>query len=114
MDIIVERILSVMKQKKITDKQLTSDLGINKSAVTDWKTGKTKSFKRYIDQIANYLDVPVDYLLGNIDNPHGIVYTIGEDGKRYVISGLSKEEYELLVAQLEVLRKQQRRREEQD
>ena len=114
MDIIVERILSVMKQKKITDKQLTSYLGINKSAVTDWKTGKTKSFKRYIDQIANYLDVPVDYLLGNIDNPHGIVYTIGEDGKHYGISGLSKEEYELLVAQLEVLRKQQRRREEQD
>ena len=114
MDIIVERILSVMKQKKITDKQLTSDLGINKSAVTDWKTGKTKSFKRYIDKIANYLDVPVDYLLGNIDNPHGILFTVDDDGKHYGISGLDQEEYELLTAQLEVLRRQRERREGQD
>nr|DAW95628.1 MAG TPA: Repressor protein CI [Bacteriophage sp.] len=69
MDDTVKKILSCMKMRNITDKQLTKDIGINKSAVTDWKTGKTKSYKKYIDKIAEYLGVSVDYLLGRTDDP---------------------------------------------
>ena len=69
MDDTVKKILSCMKRRNITDKQLTKDIGINKSAVTDWKTGKTKSYKKYIDKIAEYLGVSVDYLLGRTDDP---------------------------------------------
>lgn len=69
MDDTVKKILSCMKMRNITDKQLTKDIGINKSAVTDWKTGKTKSYKKYIDKIADYLGVSSDYLLGRSDDP---------------------------------------------
>nr|DAY28123.1 MAG TPA: Repressor protein CI [Caudoviricetes sp.] len=69
MDDTVKKILSCMKMRNITDKQLTKDIGINKSAVTDWKTGKTKSYKKYIEKIADYLGVSSDYLLGRSDDP---------------------------------------------
>ena len=69
MDDTVKKILSCMKRRNITDKQLTKDIGINKSAVTDWKTGKTKSYKKHIDKIADYLGVSSDYLLGRSDDP---------------------------------------------
>ncbi|MBS5518500.1 MAG: helix-turn-helix transcriptional regulator [Clostridiales bacterium] len=69
MDDTVKKILSCMKMRNITDKQLTKDIGINKSAVTDWKTGKTKSYKKHIDKIADYLGVSSDYLLGRSDDP---------------------------------------------
>ena len=69
MDDTVKKILSCMKMRNITDKQLTKDIGVNKSAVTDWKTGKTKSYKKHIDKIADYLGVSSDYLLGRSDDP---------------------------------------------
>lgn len=107
-------IFDIMKERGLTAYRVSKDTRISTGNFSDWKNGKAKPSARALEKLADYFDVPVDYLLGKIDNPHGIAYTIGEDGKRYVISGLSKEEYELLVAQLEVLRKQQRRREEQD
>ena len=65
MDTTIERILNLLKTKGIKDK----DIGIYSSALSEWKSGKSVSYKKHIDKIAEYLGVSVDYLLGRTDDP---------------------------------------------
>ena len=48
----------------MSDSELARQIGIGRSAVTDWKNGKTASYKKHINKIADYFNVSVDYLLG--------------------------------------------------
>lgn len=61
---ILYRILEQMKIKGITQKQLTDSLGISKANFSEWKGGRSESYKKYISQIAEILNVSTDYLLG--------------------------------------------------
>ena len=67
MDNILERIISLCSEKNIEQKEITNFLGINNSAFSEWKSGKSKSYKKYISDIADYLEVSTDYLLGKTD-----------------------------------------------
>ena len=69
MDITVERILLLLKENHVEQKDLAEHLGISKQAITDWKTGKTKSYQKCIDKIAAFFNVSVDFLLGRTDSP---------------------------------------------
>ena len=81
MEDTLKRILTLMEEKGVTAKQFTMDLSINRSAVTDWKKGETKSYMNYIPQIAEYFGVTVDYLLGKSPVRHGGVEIYkAEDG----------------------------------
>ena len=60
----VDKILELIKQKGITKQQFLTDIGLNKSAIGDWRRGSTQSYKKHIDKIADYFNVSVDYLLG--------------------------------------------------
>lgn len=60
---LIERILELMTINKITAKQLTSDLELSNSSITDWKKGKGKPSTDAVIKIANYFDVTTDYLL---------------------------------------------------
>lgn len=52
-----------MKSKGITAKQLTNDLEISNSAITDWKKGKAKPSTDAIIKLATYFNVSTDYIL---------------------------------------------------
>ena len=67
----LHKILDLMWKKKISDAELCSKAHINKSAVTDWKKGKTKSYMRHLTDIAEALDTTVDYLLDTKEKPSG-------------------------------------------
>lgn len=69
MDTSLTRILGLLKQKGIKDKDLIDGIGLNKSAISDWKSGRSKSYKRHIDKIADYLDISTEYLLGRSEDP---------------------------------------------
>lgn len=69
MDTTIERILNLLKTKGIKDKDFVSSIGIYSSALSEWKSGKSVSYKKHIDKIAEYLGVSVDYLLGRTDDP---------------------------------------------
>ena len=56
--------MTLMKKNNVTAKQLTSDLGLSVSSVTDWKKGKGKPSAETITKIAEYFGVTTDYLLG--------------------------------------------------
>lgn len=68
MDITVKRIFYLLENRKIEQKELADYLGTNKQTITDWKRGKTKSYNKNIDKIAEFFGVSVDYLLGLTDS----------------------------------------------
>lgn len=61
----LHKILDAMWKQGISDIDFCKAVGINKSAVTDWKKGKTKSYQKYLPQIAEVLNLPLEYLLEN-------------------------------------------------
>ena len=63
----LNRIIDLMKLKNCDNQMLASALGLNRQVVTDWKAGRSKSYMKYLPQIADYLGVTVDYLLGKPD-----------------------------------------------
>jgi transcriptional regulator with XRE-family HTH domain len=67
MNLIIERIINLLSEKDIMAKTFMEDLDLNKSSVSDWKSGKSNSYMKYLPKIADYFGVSVDYLLGNTD-----------------------------------------------
>ena len=59
-----DTILVILKKRNFTQKSLTDYLGLSKNCFTEWKAGRNESWKKYLPQIAEYLGVTVDELLG--------------------------------------------------
>ena len=64
MDICVERIMSLIAEKKCTNKALAEYIGIQPSLISDWKNGNSTSYHKYITSISEYFDVSTEYVLG--------------------------------------------------
>lgn len=76
----INKILELLKQQGKKQKDLTDYLGVSKNLFTDWKSGRIKSYQKYLPQIADYLECSVDYLLGReesgdaeVDEPFNLV-----------------------------------------
>ena len=63
-----DRIVKLLEEQGKRQKDLTDYLGISKNAFTDWKSGRIKSYLKYIDKIAEFFDVSADYLLGKTED----------------------------------------------
>ena len=61
---MLNRILELMEKNHVTAKQLTSDLGLSGSAISEWKKGKGKPSTDAVVKIAKYFSVSADYILG--------------------------------------------------
>lgn len=66
---ILNNILALLKEQGKKQIELTSYLGLSKNVFTEWKAGRASSYMKYLPQIAEFLSVPVDYLLGNETPP---------------------------------------------
>ena len=55
-----------LKQINKSQKELCDFLGIKKSNFSDWKKGKSRSYKKYLPEISKFLNVPIDYLANPI------------------------------------------------
>ena len=58
------KIIFLMNERNYDNQMLATALGLNRQVVTDWKAGRSKSYKKYIYQIAEIFGVTVNYLLG--------------------------------------------------
>ena len=75
------RLLDLCKSRKISQSQLAGVIGVNRSALSRFFSGKTDSLSHeYVIAIANYFNVTTDFLLGETDDPGRINYDIGELG----------------------------------
>lgn len=86
------RILAEMKAQGVSTRDICDYLGLNIQAFTSWKSGKNSSYMKHLPQIAEYLDVSVDYLLGKTPSPER--EDIPEDEKRLrdLLSQMSEEQ----------------------
>lgn len=64
----LDKILSLLTEKGIQQKTFAENIGVTKHTITDWKNGRSKSYMKYIDKIADFFDVSVDYLLEKTDD----------------------------------------------
>ena len=77
------------KQKK-SQKQLCDHLGIKKSNFSDWKKGKSVSYKKYLPEISNFLNVSIDYLAKTDIPQHETFVTYKDSELRAQIEVMSK------------------------
>ena len=70
MDIYFDRIKPLFDQSGMTDAEFERLIGIPAKKISQWNIRYTKSYTKYIPQIAAYFHVSTDYLLGNTDDPH--------------------------------------------
>ena len=64
----LDKILSLLTEKGIQQKTFAENIGVTKHTITDWKNGRSKSYMKYIDKIADFFDVSADYLLEKTDD----------------------------------------------
>ena len=63
MDELLNRIIGCIGGKHGASKALADYLGIHPNVITNWKNGRNKSYRGYIDEIAKYFNVSENYLL---------------------------------------------------
>lgn len=59
---IRDRIFGIMKSKRIRQKDLANNLGIEADTVSSWKRGKSDSFTSYLAKIAAAIGTTSEYL----------------------------------------------------
>lgn len=62
---ILGRIIQLLNEKGIKQKELTNYLSLSHNVFTEWKAGRNNSYMKHLPKIAEFLGVSVDYLLGN-------------------------------------------------
>lgn len=120
----LHKILDLMWEKGISEAHLCKAAGINKSAVTDWKKGKTKSYLKHISKIAEVLNVSEDYLLGCTDSPKttdddliklleenkGKATIIGFGDGRHITTDMTYEDFEEIEAMWKALKEKRNKK----
>ncbi len=61
------RLKELRVEKKLSQKQIASELGYAQSTYCDWENGKIEPTASALIAIANYYGVCIDYLLGRQD-----------------------------------------------
>lgn len=64
----VNRIILLLQEHHMTAKQYLEYMGLNRSALTDWKNRKAKPTADTIRKTAELFSVSTDYLMGLTDN----------------------------------------------
>ena len=63
-----ERIFDLLKEKNIKQSVFARYMGLTRQLIFKWKKGESVSYYKYLNDIADYLDVSPDYLLGRSDD----------------------------------------------
>lgn len=67
MSVLFDRIKQLSSSKGVSLKKIATDLGFGENTIYKWKTQSPKG--EYLDKVADYFDVSVDYLLGRTNTP---------------------------------------------
>ena len=113
MDVTVSRIIDELKKQRKSQKDLGDFIGVTQNVITDWKSGRIKSYTKYIHGIAEFLGVSVEYLRGETDQKEkpSTIAGEGREGKRdsntILILGRdgTRQERRLTDEQMEALRR---------
>lgn len=90
---VAERIKALREEKRMTQSELSRQLGITRASVNAWEMGISVPSTQYIVELANIFNVSTDHLLG-VNNTASIN-----------VSGLEEEDVRIVYALVEHLRK---------
>ena len=94
----IDKICELLKAQGKKQKDLTDYIGVSKNHFTDWKSGRIKSYTKYLPQISEFLNVSIDYLLGKEES---VVDSSMQDDKKELlncIDQMTNEQLEQLKA----------------
>lgn len=104
-------ISSLLKEQHKTQKELCDFLGVKKNAYTNWKCGQNTSYLKYLPQIAEFLNVSIDFLLGKTEQKKTAPVEQPSDTKieqlMNDVSGLSESNLDKLLDYVELLKLKQ-------
>lgn len=64
-----DRFVALCKEQGIAQSKAVQIIGLNRSAITKWKTGSTPNGET-VKKLADLFGVTADYLLGNVNEPY--------------------------------------------
>ena len=94
MDILLERMLSLIPKKEDgkyihgAKKIFCEKIGAPTNIISEWETGKTKSYRNYVHAVAMKYNVSVEWLKGETDQKENLTDKNGE-----VAGGLGDTKY---------------------
>ena len=110
MDIYKERIKPLFDGTNLSDKDLELAISLPRGIIYTWNTGKSTSYKNYVDKFAVYFNISADYLLGNANVKEtydkGRLYDPLDQELLLLIQNLSCEQKQFLIAQIKTLLQQ--------
>ena len=77
--IIEERIHYLREKLGYTQEQLASQLNISRSLINNWENGYANISLRQLIKLASFYQVPIDYLLGIVDDAKNADYSFVSD-----------------------------------
>jgi len=83
MDDILNRILKLLSESEFDQKSFAEKIGVKQQVITDWKAGRNKSYPKYLEKIADCLNVTTDYLLGKSPVRHSTMEILRTDSSSY-------------------------------
>lgn len=67
MSMLFDRVKQLSSDRGVSLKKVATDLGFGENTIYKWKAQSPKG--EYLDKVADYFDVSVDYLLGRTNTP---------------------------------------------
>ena len=103
---ILDRINALLGEKE--QQELTEHLKLNKTTYTDWKSGKSKSYRKYLIEIAEFFNVSIDYLVYGKEKSSSTELTEDERELLKYFKQLSNHEQTKLIGRAELLAEQEK------
>lgn len=70
MTLFIERLKSLRKSTKTTQKEISYKIGVSERNYQDYEYGKVVPSATVLFALAEYFEVSIDYLVGRTDNPN--------------------------------------------
>lgn len=59
-----ERLIDLREERNLLKKQVAKDIGVVESVYSEWENGKLSIPTKRLNELANYFEVNIDYLMG--------------------------------------------------
>ena len=73
------RIVLLIKKSGLTQKEFAEKIGLKKNAISQWKSGNSKSYNKYLKEIAEILNTTTEYLLTGKEVDQNGLTTVSDD-----------------------------------
>lgn len=102
---IIDRLFALVDKRYSEQKDFAADIGVAPARVSEWRNGKSKSYAKYLPQIARALGTTTEYILT------GAPEARPREGDRLLdaIEGLTEENRQKVAEYAELLAAAQRR-----